>query len=143
MANVLAADIIDPGEVTPDLIDQYELIGFGSGIYNRTFHPDLFGLIDRLAMQDHKAAFVFATSTSVWSAVFGPLTKKLAQKGFRILGQFSCKGFMDYGIFRYVFGGLNKGRPNSRDLTNAAAFARTLRETFLQQSLTDESEVPH
>lgn len=55
-----------------------------------------------------------------------PIQRRLVLKGFRVLGSFSCRGFDTVGPLRLV-GGLNKGRPNVRDL-DLAAFAARLRD---------------
>jgi len=54
------------------------------------------------------------------------LRKSLSEKGFNIIGEFCCKGFMDYGFTKYL-GGLNKGRPNDQDLKKAQEFAEMIR----------------
>jgi len=40
---------------------------------------------------------------------------------------FACKGFDKYGFVHY-FGGVNKGRPNGEDISDAEAFAIDLKE---------------
>ena len=53
---------------------------------------------------------------------------KIAQeKNCRMLGEFSCKGYDTFGPFKLV-GGIAKGHPDERDLENARAFYRGLRE---------------
>ena len=44
-----------------------------------------------------------------------------------VLGEFGCRGYDTFGPFRLV-GGIAKGRPDARDLENARAFYRGLRE---------------
>ena len=40
-----------------------------------------------------------------------------------VVGEFSCRGFDTVGPFKLI-GGVNKGRPDERDLENAKKFAR-------------------
>lgn len=40
-------------------------------------------------------------------------------------GAFACKGWNAYGSFKLI-GGINKGRPNDKDLENAREFAKRL-----------------
>ena len=54
------------------------------------------------------------------------LEKKLRERGFKIIGKFSCLGFNTYGPFKLI-GGISKGRPNEKDLENARIFARGLK----------------
>lgn len=132
MADVLGADIKDPKDVILDDIDAYSLIGFGSGIYNRKPHQDLTDLIDKIEYQQHRSAFIFSTATIPWPPTLQPLRDKLKQKGFTIIGEFSCKGFIDEGFVKYIFGGLNKGRPNEKDLNKATRFAQYIRNKYIQ-----------
>jgi len=46
-------------------------------------------------------------------------------KEYIVKGEFSCKGFNTNSFIKF-FGGMNKGRPNSEDLRNAAEFALRL-----------------
>ena len=55
-----------------------------------------------------------------------PLRRKLQHKGFDIVGEFSCRGFDTFGA-TVIIGGINKGRPDVRDLKQAEGFARALR----------------
>lgn len=55
----------------------------------------------------------------------GPLSwlKKLEQKGFEVVGEFTCPGF-DTALSAE---GVNKGRPNENDLQKARDFALQLK----------------
>ena len=54
------------------------------------------------------------------------LREKLQSKGYTIVDEFNCKGFNTFAFLR-LFGGMNKGRPNSEDLKNAETFANSLK----------------
>ena len=49
IAAELNADIKKPSEVNTHQLTEYDVIGFGSGIYNRRHHISLFRLLDRTA----------------------------------------------------------------------------------------------
>jgi flavodoxin len=53
----------------------------------------------------------------------------LMNRGFSVVGEFSCKGWNTWGPLKLV-GGTNKGRPNAEDLEEARAFARGLKEKY-------------
>jgi len=55
------------------------------------------------------------------------LREKLEFKGYTIVDEFQCKGF-NPNSFLKLFGGMNKGRPNAKDLKNAEEFARKLKK---------------
>ncbi|MFT9497353.1 flavodoxin family protein [Anaerosolibacter sp.] len=125
MGEELNAEIIKPSEFNCEMISDYDLIGFGSGIYNGKNHQSIFNLIDGLKVQNHKHAFIFSTSTIPVKVMHKSLKESLIAKEFHIVGEFYCKGFMNYSFTKFL-GGLNKGRPNDRDLEKARNFARNL-----------------
>ncbi|MEI7451697.1 MAG: flavodoxin family protein [Candidatus Falkowbacteria bacterium] len=126
MAEVLGARIMMPADVNSEIMSGYDLIGFGSGIYNQQHHSSLFDLLKQLSMQDHKKAFVFSTNTFGLKILNKPFVDKLIEKGFDVLGDFSCPGFMNYSVTKYFFGGFSKNRPNENDLKKARDFSGKL-----------------
>jgi len=133
-ANVLDAQIKTPPQIDPETLQEYSLIGFGSGIYGGKHHEALLNLADKLPQITNGRAFIFSTSgVPVNSRVFRtacefhtPLREKLQPKGYTIAGEFNCVGFNTNSFLRF-FGGMNKGRPNAEDLRHAEAFARDLK----------------
>jgi flavodoxin len=123
MAEVLGAKIAQPEEIDPATLAEYDLIGFGSGIYLGKHHKTLLDLAGRLSPQK-MAAFVFSTCGSGKNQ-HRVLREILRQRGFAIRGEFTCAGFDTYGPFKFI-GGLKKGHPDERDLEDARAFARGL-----------------
>ncbi|MDI6604254.1 MAG: flavodoxin family protein [Thermoanaerobacteraceae bacterium] len=122
IAESLNADIIKTNEVNIEDIKNYDLIGFGSGIYYGKFHKNMFDLIDRLSDLKSKKAFVFSTS-GFGSIKFNSfIEEKLKEKGIKVLGSFACKGFATYGPFKLI-GGIAKNRPNNEDIQKAKDFA--------------------
>ncbi|OBF93523.1 flavodoxin [Mycobacterium sp. 852014-52450_SCH5900713] len=126
MAAVLGAEVVTPESVDPGTVHDYDLVGFGSGIYYMMMDARLRKLIRQLPAADHPtAAFTFFTSGAREVPLLGyhkPVREKLEQKGFDVVGSFSCRGFDTVGPFGFI-GGINRGRPNEHDLDRAAAFA--------------------
>ena len=54
------------------------------------------------------------------------LKDKLASKGFKVVDEFACRGFDTFGPL-FLIGGLNKGKPDEKDLENARQFAVRLK----------------
>lgn len=82
------------------------------------------------AADHHTAAFTFLTSGAREIPLLGyhrPIRDRLEQKGFEVIGSFSCRGFDTVGPFGFI-GGINRGRPNEHDLGRAAAFAARMRK---------------
>ena len=124
IADELKAKMVKPTEGEVNKLSEYDLIGFSSGIYMGKHHESILQLVEKLPAVKNKKAFVFCTSGS--SKNYNkPLKEKLTAKGFRIVGEFSCKGFDTYGPFKLI-GGINKGRPNEEDCRKARKFAVSL-----------------
>lgn len=133
IAEVLEAEVVAPQQVTVDTIADYDLVGFGSGIYFAAVDRGLRRLVDRLPHVEGAPAFTFFTSGAPelpWVSYSKPLRRQLASKGFRLLDSFSCRGLDTVGPLRFI-GGVNKGRPNDADLAAAAEFATRVRNQVL------------
>ncbi|MER5728850.1 flavodoxin family protein [Streptomyces sp. NPDC002138] len=124
MGEVLAAPVVSPDEA--DGLDDYDLIGFGSGIFLQKFHPRLREFVASLPRQQGRA-FVFATS-GLPSPRLSPMARLLEGKGFEVADTFSCRGFDTWAPFKLV-GGIRKGRPDGTDLAAARSFAGGLERT--------------
>ena len=132
IARELSAEVRAPEEVNGKSISNYDLIGFGSGIYNRKHHESLFALVKTIKPQDKKKSFVFSTNTFGIKVLHNPLIEKLKEKGFEVIGEFACKDFMDFGFTKYLFGGINKTKPDKNDLAKTKNFAKELIESQLK-----------
>jgi flavodoxin len=126
-ASVLDAQIRTPQEIAPGELQQYDLIGFGSGIYDGKHHRDLLEFADRLPSVDGKKVFLFSTSFDRRiELIHSSLRKRLESKGY-VIDEVKCEGFNTNSFLKY-FGGLNKGRPNAEDLKHAEEFAQNLQK---------------
>ena len=130
-AKVLDAKIKTPKQVNPDELQDYNLVGFGSGIYSDKHHKSLLDLIDKIPQATNRKAFIFSTSAMMGESKVDKdhsmLREKLQLKGYRIVDEFACKGFNTNSFLKY-FGGMNKGRPNTEDLIHAEEFALSLKQ---------------
>ena len=61
IAKVIDAPVKTPHEVIPEDLREYDLIGFGSGIYSAKHHQSLLDLADKLPQVTGKKAFIFST----------------------------------------------------------------------------------
>ncbi|MDD1726128.1 MAG: flavodoxin family protein [Euryarchaeota archaeon] len=126
IAEVLRAQVCTPDKADAAMLADYELIGFGSGIYYGKHHQSLLDFVDNLPTLN-KQAFVFSTRGGALDHNHDPLKQRLERKGLRIVAEFSCKGLDTSGVFNYI-GGINNNRPNDNDLRDAQEFARALVE---------------
>jgi flavodoxin len=137
-AKVLGAEVKTPQQVKPEEIADYDLVGFGSGIYSATFDPSLLDLADRLPQGGKQKVFLFSTYGApafIANRAFieknhQQMREKLEAKGYTVIGEFGCAGWNTNSFLKY-FGGLNKGRPDTDDMKNAESFARDMKQKAL------------
>ena len=132
-AKVFDAQIKTPQQINPEELQEYSLIGFGSGIYSAKHHETLLDLAEKLPQINNREAFIFSTSAIMGKAKVAKdhstLREKLESKGYMIVDEFACKGFNTNSFLKY-FGGMNKGRPNAEDLKAAEEFAQKLKQNL-------------
>ena len=126
MAQTEELDLIDvSGGQTPRLED-YDRIGFASGIYGFEVHKSVVEFARQYLPAGKPVFFVYT-----YGGVKGTGSKAVAEianaKGCSILGEFSCKGYDTFGPFKMV-GGIAKGHPDTQDLDNARRFFRQIQE---------------
>lgn len=119
-------DLIDVTARQAVRLEEYDCIGFASGIYGFEFHKAVVQFARQYLPQGKPVFFVYT-----YSGAKGAGAKALAEiareKGCPVLGEFSCKGYDTFGPFKLV-GGIAKGRPNGRDLEKARGFFRGLQK---------------
>ena len=102
IANSEQVDLIDATQISEKDLTNYDLIGFASGIYYRKFHQSVLNF-----------------------AAFQSIETITENKQCTVKGKFSCKGYDTYGPFKLI-GGIAKGHPDEKDLSNAVEFYRGL-----------------
>jgi flavodoxin len=139
IAEELHARVVSPEQARVEKLDDFALVGFGSGVFDGKHHAALLALADELAMAPHAKTFLFSTCgiparfTNAEALAdqnrrnHAALRDKLLAKGCEIVGEFGSLGFNDNSFLK-LFGGINKGRPNADDLGNAASFAKGLED---------------
>ena len=137
-AKVLDAQIKTPQQISPEELQQFDLVGFGSGIYAGKNDQSLLDFVDKLRQVTYKKAFLSSTSgmpigisgqnrlEEYTSKCHTTLREKLQSKGYTVVDEFSCAGFNTNKFLKW-FGGINKGRPNTEDLKHAEVFAEKLK----------------
>ena len=119
-------------QASAEMLEQYDLIGFGSGMYFGRHHEGLLDLVGKLPITRDKKAFIFSTSglrrMPLVHDFDKPLRRRLQGKGFDIVAEFSCRTPDTYRATRLV-GGVNKGRPNAEDMKQADDFASRLKDS--------------
>ena len=104
-------------------LEEYDLIGFASGIDFGKFYPPVTALAQKLSAGKH----VYALYTCARDqARYGAEIEEIArQTGCRYLGKYGCKGYNTYGPWK-IIGGMNKAHPDARELEEACDFYETM-----------------
>ena len=122
IAEECQVDLIDAiKQMNVDLND-YDIIGFASGIYYSKFHKSILKFIEK-NLADNKKVFLICTYGG--SANFKSIEQILNKKHASVVGKFGCKGYDTFGPFKLV-GGIAKGHPNEEDMKNAVDFVKGL-----------------
>ncbi len=137
IADVLHAEVAEPADVTPEQLAEFDLIGFGSGVYFCLFHSERRKWVGEMKpMAERRPSFVFSTSglawlSPVWHWIF---KRKLMGQGFDVIGEFGCRGHDLVGPLRLI-GGLNRNHPSPADPQAAADFAASIKKKAIEPSV--------
>ncbi|WP_308857177.1 flavodoxin family protein [uncultured Oscillibacter sp.] len=119
-------DLIDVTARQAVRLEEYDCVGFASGIYFGKFQESVLSFARQYLPAGKPVFFVYT-----YGGTKGSSTKALAdiarEKSSPVLGEFSCRGYDTFGPFKLV-GGIAKGRPNARDLEKARKFYRALQQ---------------
>lgn len=125
-ANKTDCDLISIRDISDINIENYNLIGFGSGVYKESLSPKLYKLVNKLNLKS-KSVFVFSTNGVGMKFYNNSLIKLLESKGAINKGSFACKGsfiardFSNKKLFD-IMAKLSQGHPNDRDFKKAERF---------------------
>lgn len=126
MAGEGGVDLIDVTAQQETRLEEYDCIGFASGVYFGKFHDGILSFARQYLPQGKPVFFV-----CTYGGDKGTSTKALLEvakeKNCPVLGEFGCKGFDTFGPFKLV-GGIAKGHPNTQDLERARSFYREIKE---------------
>jgi flavodoxin len=132
MAETMNATLVRVEDVKHDELENYDIVGFGSGIYGGKTHRDILKLVDEILPRDRRV-FIFSTSGIHGENYHDLLIEKLKYKGAEIVGEFNCPGEVrPLGLNLDLKGplgwfmGKNKGHPNEMDRNNARIFAENI-----------------
>lgn len=133
LASELEADLFDISKSVPQDLESYDLVGFGSGIYFYKHSRLLLHTVKEMRNRKGAHAFIFSTRGGGPPLLYHrSLRLALRDRGFIIVGEFSCKALDTVGPLKF-FGGINKKRPAEKDFEKARLFAQTLTGTSAQK----------
>ncbi len=134
MAREGEIDLIDVTTRQAVRLEDYDCIGFASGVYFRKFHDSVPAFARQYLPQGKPVFFVctYGGSKGTGSKTLSEIAK---EKGCLVLGEFGCKGYDTFGPFKLV-GGIAKGHPDEQDLENAHRFYQEIRENYARNAHT-------
>ena len=124
MAEEGAVDLVDVTTRQSVRLEEYDCIGFASGIYGFEFQKAVVEFARQYLPQGKPVFFVYTYGAAKGTGAKA-LTEIAGEKGCPVLGEFSCRGYDTFGPFKLV-GGLAKGRPDEGDLDRARSFFRDI-----------------
>ena len=120
MATVAPMTITDIAGAKDYDFDDFDIVGFGSGIYAGMPDRKIVKLLKNVC-EEEKYSFVFSTSGTGKDSYNNTLIKLLESKNKVVLGSFACKGLDKFFILK-LMGGMNKGKPDEDDFKAARMF---------------------
>lgn len=109
-------------------LDDYDLIGFASGIYGFEIHKSVVDFA-RQYLPEGKKIFIVYTYGAQKGKAADALKKLVAEKHADLVGEYACKGYDTFGPFKWV-GGIAKGHPTDEERREG----RALFEQWLAES---------
>ena len=131
LAREMSADLFNVDDATALDLKRYDLVGLGSGIYFGRHHRSIRQLVTSWKLPP-KRVFLFSTAGLPFLRLFqhAALRIKLQRAGSEIVDEFCCRGWDTVGPL-WLMGGINRKRPNERDLARARRFAVRLTSSYV------------
>lgn len=108
---------------SPDLND-YDRIGFASGIYYSKFEKRVLTFAKEHLPQGKNVFFVY-TYGAEKKGYTNAIREAIADKNANILGEYGCFGFNTFGPFKLI-GGIAKNHPTTDEINGAVQFYNSL-----------------
>lgn len=128
MAEAAPITIVDVDEAERYSVGDYDVVGYGSGIYAGKFGKKILNHINR-NLNSLKNVFLFSTSGTGKDKYNQGLVTFLNENGKNVLGSFTCQGLCKWFIFALV-GGIGKGHPDMTDFEAAQVFIEQVIEKY-------------
>ncbi|MGN0407745.1 MAG: flavodoxin domain-containing protein [Bacteroides sp.] len=105
-------------------LDEYDTIGFASGIYYSKFDKRVLKFAKE-NLPNGKNVFFIYTCGSEKGGYTSSIREAVAGKNAKILGEYGCLGFDTFGPFKLI-GGIAKNHPDEADKKGAVDFYNSL-----------------
>lgn len=105
-------------------LEEYDAIGFASGIYYSKFEKRVLAFAQN-HLPEGKDVFFIYTFGAKKEGYTKSIREAVAGKNANIIGEYGCLGFNTYGPFK-IIGGIAKNHPNADEINDAIAFYNNL-----------------
>lgn len=112
--------LLDVTKASSADLQNYDLIGFASGIYYSKFEKRVLEFAKNNTPNGKNVFFIY-TYGAEKKGYTKAIRDALADKAPNILGEYGCLGFNTFGPFKLI-GGIAKNHPNNVDIKNALSF---------------------
>ena len=106
-----------------ELLNDCNLIGFGTPVFVWKHSEPLQRLFERLPWNLHKPAFLFATYAGNPAQTFKFMHDAVVARGMKVVGRFGCIGEESYPILRSIMKDPKADFPDAAELAKARRFA--------------------
>ena len=120
IASAAQVDVIDAAQVGRAALDDYELIGFASGVAFGKYYPQLLAFM-RDNLPEGRPLFLMHTAGDPRETHAATARAIADERRCTVQGVYFCKGFDTYGPFKMV-GGIAKGHPTRDEIDGAVRF---------------------
>ncbi len=118
--------LIDVTEVDSASLDDYDAVGFASGIYYSKFEKRVLEFAKNYLPSGKNVFFIY-TSGSKNKDYSKSIREAIQDKNANILGEYGCRGYDTYGPFKLI-GGISKNHPNEEEINGAVDFYNSLNQ---------------
>ncbi|MDO5714356.1 MAG: flavodoxin [Tissierellia bacterium] len=116
----LGIDVFHVNEIEDLDFSNYDLIGFASGIYAFKVHKSIYQFLDMNPILPKEGILIYTSGTGGDRYVKG-FEDRLRKSNVRLVDTFECKAFDTFFVLKLV-GGINKGKPDEKDIENCRRF---------------------
>lgn len=128
MGRKLRCKVVSCEEAFKEDLDNYKVIGLGSGIYFTSHHPKLISIAEKI--KSTTRVFIFSTHGRPFLGSYHhKLKNTLMKNNVTVIGEFSTRGYDCTGPYNIIGGG-NKGKPNERDEIKSEKFVSKILPDF-------------
>ena len=112
--------LIDVTEKQDIKLEEFDRIGFASGIYYGSFAKQLLKFASE-HLPVGKKIFLISSYGAAGKHSEDSIRRIVSEKNCEVIGSYGCVGFDTFGPFKLI-GGLHKGHPTEEDIAGAVKF---------------------